>query len=368
MIDARISIGLPTHPKTKKLIRRIGTDGAWRLVCLFLWAAQNRPDGDLAGLSSEDVELAVDWGGEPDAMVKAMIDVGFLEGEDGSYRIHDWEEHNPWASGSEERSWRAKWKALVRHHGKQRAAELMPEYVKRYPSVMQDAPQNDAGSKKQHAGSRESAYEVQCEQHEAAMQDDAESNAPSPLPNPLPLPLPNPNPNPNPPPYPLPKQKAAAAATEPPAGEATKSPPPLSYTKARAETLAVRLMDLESKRLGRVYRVSATDYRVAGWAAVGVSDPQFREAYDIALDRRNKGASNQPISPSFLDALIREVLSDDATQSPPIPVKAWYETASGIEAKGKELGVPPPSAEAGGFPAFKARVHEAVARLERVAA
>ena len=32
MIDARISVGLPAHPKTKKLIRRLGEGGAWRLT------------------------------------------------------------------------------------------------------------------------------------------------------------------------------------------------------------------------------------------------------------------------------------------------------------------------------------------------
>lgn len=35
---------------------------------------------------------------------------------------------------------------------------------------------------------------------------------------------------------------------------------------------------------------------------------------------------------------------------------AWHETASGIEAKGRELGVPLPTPETGGFPAFKERV------------
>jgi len=40
--DARISVGLPGHPKTKKLIKRLGQAAAWNLVCLILWAAANR--------------------------------------------------------------------------------------------------------------------------------------------------------------------------------------------------------------------------------------------------------------------------------------------------------------------------------------
>ena len=115
MIDARISVGLPAHPKTKKLIRRLGEGGAWRLVCLFLWVAQSRPDGDLSGMTGEDIELAADWQGEEGAFIKALIEVGFVDGEEGAYSVHDWEEHNPWAAGADARSEKSKWLALCKH-------------------------------------------------------------------------------------------------------------------------------------------------------------------------------------------------------------------------------------------------------------
>lgn len=107
-MDARISLELPRHPKTKKLIRRIGEGGAFRLVCLFLWVAGNRSSGDLEGLTDEDIELAVDWTGEPGAFVAALADVGFLDGAEGTRSVHDWAEHNPWAAGAEGRSERAR--------------------------------------------------------------------------------------------------------------------------------------------------------------------------------------------------------------------------------------------------------------------
>lgn len=130
-IDARISVGLPSHPKTKKLIRRVGEAGAWRLVCLFLWVAQSRSDGDLAGMTGEDIELAVDWQGEEGAFIQALLEVGFIDGLDGAYQIHDWHEHNPWAAGSGARSEKAKWLAFCKHHGPEKAAEMMPEYAAR---------------------------------------------------------------------------------------------------------------------------------------------------------------------------------------------------------------------------------------------
>lgn len=76
--DARIAVGLPQHPKTKKLIKRLGQSSAWNLVCLILWAASNRSDGNLSGMSVEDIELAADWSGEDGAFVGALVDVGIL--------------------------------------------------------------------------------------------------------------------------------------------------------------------------------------------------------------------------------------------------------------------------------------------------
>lgn len=78
--DARISTGLPAHPKTKKLVRRLGPSGGWSLICLFLWAAANRRDGDLAGLSDEDIERAADWAGHAGEFVRVVRLVGFIEG------------------------------------------------------------------------------------------------------------------------------------------------------------------------------------------------------------------------------------------------------------------------------------------------
>jgi hypothetical protein len=126
--DARISTALPSHPKTKKLYRRLGAEGCWSLVRLFLWAAANHPDGDLSGMTGEDIELAIDWPGEDGAFVSALMEVRFLDRQEGSYRIHDWQEHNPWAAGADARSVKARWNAAKRHHGEAEADRLVPEY------------------------------------------------------------------------------------------------------------------------------------------------------------------------------------------------------------------------------------------------
>lgn len=101
--DARISTAFPQHPKTVKLQRRLQERGCWALVCLILWVADNRPDGDLSGLAAEDIEIAASWTGDSGAFVACLLEVGFLDGEGLSYKVHDWAVHNPYVASRPQR-------------------------------------------------------------------------------------------------------------------------------------------------------------------------------------------------------------------------------------------------------------------------
>lgn len=174
--DARISVGLPAHPKTKKLIKRLGQGGAWNLVCLFLWTAQNRPQGDLSGLSDEDIELAAGWDGEDGKFIAALCDVRFLDGDEDARQIHGWEEHNPWAFGSDMRSAKAKWNSIKRHHGELEADRLVPEWA-----AIRNADSNAASNPK---SSPRGIATSNASSTQAAMLETANSSAPSPSPSP----------------------------------------------------------------------------------------------------------------------------------------------------------------------------------------
>ena len=186
--DVRISVGLPAHPKTKKLIRKLGYEGAWRLVCLFIWVAQNKPDGNLTGMQEDDIELAVDWSGEEGAFVAALVSVGYLDGsnEDGFF-IHDWREHNPWAADADVRSEKAKWNALCKHHGRDEAARRMPEYASRHAKSTAAAGKKPAdevsAADESCAASLHAAEEVSATSMHAAETSTAPSPSPSPSPS-----------------------------------------------------------------------------------------------------------------------------------------------------------------------------------------
>lgn len=93
--DIRLSTGFWSHPKTRKLMKRLGLEGVRSLQILWLWAAQEKPDGCLAGMDWEDIELAADWQGEERALFEHCLGV-WIDEENGCYLLHDWAEHNPW--------------------------------------------------------------------------------------------------------------------------------------------------------------------------------------------------------------------------------------------------------------------------------
>lgn len=161
--DCRISVGLPGHPKTKKLIKIMGGDGAaWSLVKLFLWVAQHRPDGNLSGMDAEEIELAVDWAGEDGAFVAALLQVRFLDHSDDGFQVHDWREHNPFAANAEARSDAARKAAEARWNPK---------------------------GKRKASGRNAKVKRTVCGSHADGMRAASKGNAPS-LPSPSPSPSP----------------------------------------------------------------------------------------------------------------------------------------------------------------------------------
>ncbi|GEB79242.1 hypothetical protein DDE01_06570 [Desulfovibrio desulfuricans] len=111
--DIRLSVGFWSHPKVKRLARRCGLEGVRSLQILWMWAAQNRPDGNLSGMDALDIELAADWLGDEGALV-AELHGRFLDGEEGTWELHDWQEHNSWAAQADDRSDAARLSRLAR--------------------------------------------------------------------------------------------------------------------------------------------------------------------------------------------------------------------------------------------------------------
>ena len=122
--DFRVLVTLPTHPKTKKLMRQLGDRSFYNLIRLWAWVAQNKPEGVLANMDKEDIEIAADWEGDEGLFLDTLIDLRLVDCDDGVCNIHDWEDNNGFAFGARERSEkarkaaRAKWDKYNAKHAK----------------------------------------------------------------------------------------------------------------------------------------------------------------------------------------------------------------------------------------------------------
>lgn len=121
--DIRISVCFPSHTKTKKLKRILGSAGVLSLITLWTYAAQNRPDGALTGMDNDDIAIAADWDGDEKEFLAVLEKIGWIEKQGGVYVLHDWAENNPWAAGAPERSKKAREAASKKWQSKESLSE-----------------------------------------------------------------------------------------------------------------------------------------------------------------------------------------------------------------------------------------------------
>lgn len=113
--DIRIAVSFKGHRKRRKLRMLLGSGSTDYLIDLWINTATNHPDGVLVGMSSLDVALEAGWEDDPEKFVGAMIESGFLDqDEDGTFRLHDWEDHQPFVIEAPKRSQQAKKAAEAR--------------------------------------------------------------------------------------------------------------------------------------------------------------------------------------------------------------------------------------------------------------
>lgn len=90
----RVKIGFFNELKTKKLKRRLGIESVIAILKLWGYAAEFRPDGNLSGMTDEDIELSVGWD-DARPLMPTLAALGFVDGSNGEYRLHDWAEQQP---------------------------------------------------------------------------------------------------------------------------------------------------------------------------------------------------------------------------------------------------------------------------------
>lgn len=112
--DIRLNVSWLSHPKRKKLQRRLGPQGCLAFLDLLLEVAQNKPNGEMSGWSVEDIAIAGQWTGNENEFIEALLEIKLIDSNNGTYSIHDWDQHNPYAAKAEWRKDRARKGAAAR--------------------------------------------------------------------------------------------------------------------------------------------------------------------------------------------------------------------------------------------------------------
>jgi hypothetical protein len=106
--DYRVRVGWRGHWKRELVHATCGADGVLAVSDLWEFCAQNKPDGDLSGMTDRQIAAAAGYRGDYGAWVDALCEAVLLEGEPGDRRVHDWRDHQPYAASAPARSKGAK--------------------------------------------------------------------------------------------------------------------------------------------------------------------------------------------------------------------------------------------------------------------
>jgi uncharacterized protein YdaU (DUF1376 family) len=119
---------------------------------------------------------------------------------------------------------------------------------------------------------------------------------------------------------------------------------------AREElALQTRFAALVSKEGGAV---AVSDVRIRDMVKIGAKEEELIQAITIARETRKKSALNTPINAGYVLAILKTVLKKRDVPDP--GELTWWKTHSGIDAKGRELGMQAQGSES--YECFKARI------------
>ena len=89
----RVDAAASKSPKVRKLAKRLGVTrhaAAGLVLDLWSWTAMSRERGDLNGLDAEDIAIACDWDGDPEAFLAALVACRIIDRTGSGLQVHDW--------------------------------------------------------------------------------------------------------------------------------------------------------------------------------------------------------------------------------------------------------------------------------------
>lgn len=93
-IESHQAVG--SHPKTKRLARRLGVSlpaAVGHLHYLWWWALDFAQDGDLSRFDAYDIKDATLWEGDEVTILEALVEAGFIDETAEGLFLHDWADY-----------------------------------------------------------------------------------------------------------------------------------------------------------------------------------------------------------------------------------------------------------------------------------
>ena len=134
---------MPRHPKTLALAQALKIsrrEAVGLLIDLWTWGLNCADEtGHLRGVTNEGIAMALDWSGRQAAkLVNALVDCGWIDGENGNYSLHDWADYTSRLSDKRKDAER---KREARKRAKQ--ADESPENPQNIPGQSADSPRKN---------------------------------------------------------------------------------------------------------------------------------------------------------------------------------------------------------------------------------
>lgn len=134
---------MPRHPKTLALAQALKIsrrEAVGLLIDLWTWGLNCADEtGHLRGITNEGIAMAMDWPGRQAVkLVNALVDCGWIDGENGSYCLHDWADYTSRLSDKRKDAER---KREARKRAKQ--ADKSPENPQNVPGQSADSPRKN---------------------------------------------------------------------------------------------------------------------------------------------------------------------------------------------------------------------------------
>lgn len=114
--DFRVSVGFQHNIKIRRLKKALGAAGPLCLIHIWGYAAQHFPEGTFQEVSRVELEAVAGWCGTAGRLVDTLLELRLIEEKDGEITIHEWAQHNGYASSARIRSDKARLAAMKRHH------------------------------------------------------------------------------------------------------------------------------------------------------------------------------------------------------------------------------------------------------------